>query len=70
MDLEGVDWLASHSPLGEAKMKKNEEDCEYFEGNRGKNSGQPQSTSPLLKILDLALKNHSFFKFSSVEICK
>lgn len=62
-------WLATPL-LVKQKWKKKEEDCEYFEGNRGKNSGQPQSTSPLLKILDPPLKNHSFFKFSSVEIRK
>jgi len=33
----GGDWVASHSPLGEAKHGK---DCELFSRKKGKNSGQ------------------------------
>ena len=38
-DLGGLDWVASHPPLGEAKQKI-EKDCEYFGRNKGKHSGQ------------------------------
>jgi len=35
-----VDWVASHPPFGEAKNKKIEKDCEYYDRNKGKPSGQ------------------------------
>lgn len=36
----GLDWVASHPPIGEAKKEKHEKDWEYFGRNKGKNARQ------------------------------